>query len=164
MITTIQHEVYGPITYKENAWTGKKEITINGISLAKQKKNVYRYDNGENALSVTVQGNFLIGVKLVIANETIALTKAAAWYEIACSVAIFVLVLAWGNNAYLCSIFPIIGGAIGGFVSGLMAMLNLWAMKSIKKVGFKLAVALLMLIATVMICFVLAVAFLLLLV
>ena len=164
MITTIQHEVYGPITYKENAWTGKKEITINGISLAKQKKNVYRYDNGENALSVTVQGNFLIGVKLVIANETIALTKAAAWYEIACSVAIFVLVLAWGNNAYLCSIFPIIGGAIGGFVSGLMAMLNLWAMKSIKKVGVKLAVALLMLIATVMICFVLAVAFLLLLV
>ena len=164
MITTIQHEVYGPITYKENAWTGKKEITINGISLAKQKKNVYRYDNGENALSVTVQGNFLIGVKLVIANETIALTKAAAWYEIACSVAIFVLVLAWGNNAYLCSIFPIIGGAIGGFVSGLMAMLNLWAMKSIKKVGLKLAVALLMLIATVMICFVLAVAFLLLLV
>lgn len=160
MISTVQHALYGKITYDENFWTGKKAISINGVNLVKEQKNIYSYENGGNKIKVVVRGNFVMGVKLVIAEESIEMTKAATWYEIACSVAMFAFVLAWGNSVYLCSIVPIIGGAMGGFVGCLMSMVNLVAMKSIKNVAAKLAIWLAMFIATFGICFVLALIFL----
>ena len=156
----IEHALYGQIEYNENIWTGKRDISINGVKLIKDKKNTYIYDTGENKISVSVQGSIFAGIQLVVGKDIIEIEKKSAWYETACSIAIFVLVLIWGNNTYLCSIVPIIGGAIGGAISGGMAILNLRAMKSVKNVAVKLAVWLAMLIATLGICFVLAIVFL----
>ena len=156
----IEHPVYGQIEYNENIWTGKRDISINGVKLIKDKKNTYIYDTGENKISVSVQGSIFAGIQLVVGKDIIEIEKKSAWYETACSIAIFVLVLIWGNNTYLCSIVPIIGGAIGGAISGGMAILNLRAMKSVKNVAVKLAVWLAMLIATLGICFVLGIVFL----
>ena len=156
----IEHPVYGQIEYNENIWTGKRDISINGVKLIKDKKNTYIYDTGENKISVSVQGSVFAGIQLVVGKDIIEIEKKSAWYETACSIAIFVLVLIWGNNTYLCSIVPIIGGAIGGAISGGMAILNLRAMKSVKNVAVKLAVWLAMLIATLGICFVLGIVFL----
>lgn len=156
----IEHALYGQIEYNENIWTGKRDISINGIKLIKDKKNVYIYDTGENKISVFIQGSVFTGINLIVGKETIEIEKKAAWYETACSIAIFALVLIWGNNTYLCSIVPIIGGAIGGAISGGMAILNLLAMKSVKNVAVKFAIWFAMLIATLGICFVLAIVFL----
>ena len=138
----------------------KRDISINGVKLIKEKKNVYIYDTGENKISVSVQGSIFAGIQLVVGKDIIEIEKKSAWYETACSIAIFVLVLIWGNNTYLCSIVPIIGGAIGGAISGGMGILNLRAMKSVKNVALKLTIWLAMLIATLGICFVLAIVFL----
>ncbi|MBE6666573.1 MAG: hypothetical protein E7603_10265 [Ruminococcaceae bacterium] len=162
MTVTVSHEVYGQIVYNENIWNGKIEITVNGTKLTKIKRTKFIYDNGETKIDVTVKGNALMGAKLIIGDETIPVGKAPAWYEIACSISIFVIVTAWGNNPILCSIFPIVGGGIGGGISGLMAVLNLHAMKSKKRIAVKLGIWLAMLIATFAILFALAIVFLIL--
>ena len=162
MTVTVSHEVYGQIVYNENIWNGKIEITVNGTKLTKIKRTKFIYDNGETKIDVTVKGNALMGAKLIIRDETIPVGKAPAWYAIACSISIFVIVTAWGNNPILCSIFPIVGGGIGGGISGLMAALNLHAMKSQKNIAVKLGIWLAMLIATFAILFALAIVFLIL--
>ena len=156
MIVNLQHETFGPIVYDENVWTGKRRIFINGTEIKKIKKNLYEYQNGEEKLNVSVKGNFISGIKLIIGAETIDVERAANWYEALCSGLIFALILVWGNSVELCSIFPIIGGAIGGAVSGLMAFFNLLWMKSTDGVAKKLLIWVGMLVATVMICYVLA--------
>ena len=47
----VNHATLGEITYNENIWTGKRNITINGQELVKEKKNVYLYTNESGALS-----------------------------------------------------------------------------------------------------------------
>lgn len=157
----IEHALYGQIAYNENIWTGARGISINGIKLIKEKKNIYVYDTGEEKIKVAVQGNVYTGIRLKIGEETVEMEKKAIWYETACSISIFVLIMIWGNNPYLCSIVPIVGGAIGGAISGVMGFMNLLAMKACKNVALKLAVWLAMLIATLIICFVLALAMIL---
>ena len=160
----IEHTLYGQIAYNENIWTGARDISINGIKLIKEKKNIYVYDTGEEKIKVAVQGNMYTGIYLKIGEETVEVEKKAAWYETVCSVSIFVLIIAWGNSSYLCSIVPIIGGAIGGAISGAMGFANLFAMKACKNVALKLAVWFAILVATVIICFVLALAIILIMV
>lgn len=156
MRSIVQHETLGTIVYEESGWTGKKTILINNTPLVKQNKKLFLYSNGATSKSVHVTGNFLSGTKLIIDNETIEITPTAKWYEIACSVFIFVLNMIWGNNFTLCSIFPIVGGAIGGGISGLIAVGNMLAMKSVKKVWLKLAIWIGMTIAMLVVCFLLA--------
>ena len=78
--------------------------------------------------------------------------KWKTWYEIACSISIFALILVWGNSEYLYSILPVVGGAVGG----AMGFMNLLAMKSCKSVPAKLAVWVAMLLATLFLCFAVA--------
>ena len=101
------------------------------------------------------------GICLKIGEETVEVEQKATWYETACSISVFVLIMVWGNSSYLCSIVPIVGGAIGGAVSGAMGFTNLLLMKACKNVALKLAVWAAMLIATLIVCFVLALAIIL---
>ena len=99
MKTTIHHSTYGFITYEESAWTGKKIITIGGVTLVKIKKNVFQYTpmlgdpfatapEGEEStplpstVTVTVKGNYIGGASLVIGEETIPLTIKASALDI----------------------------------------------------------------------------------
>ena len=159
MTFTVNHTTYGLVEYTENFWTGKKDIVINGGKLVHVKKNIFVYQNGETKIDVEVRGNFMSGAKLIIGEETIMVGQKPAWYETVCSIAIFIVILTWGNSVYLCSIFPVIGGGIGGAVSGFMAILNLQAMKSAKSIVAKLCIWLGMLIATIVICFLIAALF-----
>lgn len=160
MTSSVSHPIYGTITYEESAMSGKRTLYVNGTKLVMKKKNEFLYEReGAEAIPVALKGSFLAGVKLVIGGETIAIVPAATWYEIVCSVLIFAFVLVWGNSVALCSIFPIVGGALGGAVSGAMAMVNLYVMKSVKNIWVKLGLWLGFLVATLAICFVLAVVF-----
>lgn len=163
MRSIVQHETIGSIVYEENFWTGKKNIFINDTPLVKQSKKLFLYSNGIENKTVHVTGNFVAGTKLVIGGETIEMVPSAKWYEIMCSIFIFVLNMVWGNSVALCTIFPVAGGAIGGAISGLIAVANLLVMKSVKSVALKLAIWLAMIVVMLFLCFIAALLFVLLL-
>ena len=148
----LQHAVYGVIDYEENFWTGKKEIFVNGTKLEKRDKTTFWMNMGAEEIVIRVQGGFLTGVSLLIGGEVLPVTPKSKWYELVCSAAIFVLILIWGNNPALCSILPIVGGAIGGAISGLAACVNLLAMRSAKSAVTKLFVWIGITAATVLVC------------
>ena len=138
MKTVIMHERLGEIVYEESAWTGRKSLTINGQRLTKSGRNIYQIPGGE---TVTLKGSFLLGTKLTIGTETVNLTQSIKWYEYALSIIPFILVLVWGNSVALCSIVPVVGGAIGGAIGGAAVVLNLLLIKKVKNIAFKVLIA-----------------------
>lgn len=148
----LQHAVYGAIDYEEDFWTGKKEILVNGTKLEKRDKTTFLMHVDAENVVIRVQGGFLTGVSLLIGGEVLPVTPKSKWYELVCSAAIFVLILIWGNNPALCSILPIVGGAIGGAISGLAACVNLFSMRSAKSVVTKLLIWIGNTVATVLVC------------
>lgn len=156
MKTSTHHIGYGQIEYDENIWTGKRELIVNGQKLTKQKKNLFLLNTENEAPECRVKGSFLTGVTLQVDQDVIELSMPCKWYEYFCSALIFVFVLVWGNAPALCRIIPLVGGAIGGAISGLSACFTLYLMKETKQVGLKLLVWLGMLIGTLLLCFVIA--------
>lgn len=156
MKASTHHVGYGQIEYNENFWTGKRELTIGGQKLLKKKKNVYTFNSETGNLDCRIKGSFLTGATLHIDQDVIQLSEPCKWYEIFCSVLIFAFVLIWGNIPQLCMIIPIVGGAIGGGISGLGACLSLFLMRQAKNVGSKLLVWLGIFAATVVLCFLIA--------
>lgn len=158
MKTSVVHPVYGEIVYEESAWTGKQSLTVNGAPLAKLGKKSYALCCGEEKITATIKGSYLFGAKLIVKGEEIRITPSAKWYEIASSLFIFVLIMAWGTSPELCQIVPIVGGAIGGAISGAMAVFNMLIMKSVKNPWLKLVSWIGMTAAAFVLCFAVAVA------
>ena len=148
MKTTIHHPTYGFITYEESAWTGKKIITIGGVTLVKIKKNVFQYTpmlgdpfatapEGEEStplpstVTVTVKGNYIGGVSLVIGEETIPLTIKASALDITLGVI----------PAALFFIF-ILSGALGGALSAAIGMGLVTLLKNRTKTIYKILISL----------------------
>ena len=148
MKTTIHHPTYGFITYEESAWTGNKIITIGGVNLVKIKKNVFQYTpmlgdpfatapEGEEStplpstVTVTVKGNYIGGVSLVIGEETIPLTNKASALDITLGVI----------PAVLFFIF-ILSGALGGALSAAIGMGLVILLKNCTKTIYKILISL----------------------
>ena len=148
MKTTIHHPTYGFITYEESAWTGNKIITIGGVNLVKIKKNVFQYTpmlgdpfatapEGEEStplpstVTVTVKGNYIGGVSLVIGEETIPLTIKASALDITLGVI----------PAVLFFIF-ILSGALGGALSAAIGMGLVILLKNCTKTIYKILISL----------------------
>ena len=122
----VQHSIYGEIVYNESFWTGKKALTINGVDAKPISKKEYMV----NEKRAILKGSFLTGSTLLIEGETIQLSPKAKWYEIILAIIPFLFLLTWGNSASLCSIFPVVGGAIGGALGGVGAVISLFLMKT----------------------------------
>ena len=99
----IQHPVYGEIMYNESIWTGKKALTVNGINAQPISKKEYMI-NEKKAL---LKGSYLTGISLSIEGDTIQLSPKTKWYEMVFAILPFLFLITWGNNATLCSIFPL---------------------------------------------------------
>ena len=152
MKTTIVKD-FGELTYEESFWTGKKKLSLNGKVLEKIDKNTFQYVDMEGKIkNVFLTGNFISGVKVNIEGQYLQLTSSATWYEYALAIAGFIIVLIWGNSPELCSIIPIVGGAIGGGISGSLGFCSLIAMKSTNNPLFKVLIGLGMILATMIVC------------
>ena len=151
MKSKVIHPVYGEIVYDENFWTGSKSLYVNGVKLNKISKNTFG-GQSEMAPIWTVSGNVLSGVKVIVNGETIVVDKKPAWYDIVLSSLIFILIMIWGNSVALCSIVPVIGGAIGGGISGIMLATNLIIIKKQSSILKKILITLGMMAATFVIC------------
>lgn len=135
-----KHETLGEIEYHESAWTGKKELSINGHNLEKVDKTSFKLISEEKELVAKIEGTYLSGSKLIVENQTVQITPAIKWYEVLLSVLIVAFVCIWGNVVALCQLVPILGGAIGGAISGLFAIVNMLVMKLTSKVWLKLLI------------------------
>lgn len=155
----VVQSTYGEITFIESFWTGKKQVLLNDQKLKKVDKNIFVFTDEEGKdIHVLLNGNYINGTTITIGSETIQATAKAKWYEYALAIMIFMIVLIWGNSKELCSIIPIVGGAIGGAINGVMSFSTLIIMKPIKNVLVKILIALGMLAATIAICFVVLLA------
>lgn len=149
MKQVVQHETIGEIVYEESAWTGKKTLTINGEQLQKKDKTTFVTNSGEQ---VALNGNFLKGASITVGGETIQIIPAVKWYEVVLSILPFLLIMIWGNVVELCLIVPVVGGAIGGLISGVFSVSNLIIIKRVDKIWLKVLISLGMLAATFGIC------------
>lgn len=155
----VVQSTYGEITFIESFWTGKKQVLLNDQKLKKVDKNIFVFTDEEGKdIHVLLNGNYINGTTITIGSETIQATAKAKWYEYALAIMIFMIVLIWGNSKELCSIIPIVGGAIGGAINGIMSFSTLIIIKPIKNVLVKILIALGMLVATIVICFVVLLA------
>ena len=144
MKADIRDETYGNITYTESFWTGSKSLYINGSRLKKVSKNTFSYCEGEEGGEklFVVKGNYLTGIKLCVEGRLIPVLPCVKWYEIVLSVVSFALVMVWGNSVALCSILPVVGGAVGGGISGAFTVGNMLIIKRINNIWLKIVVSL----------------------
>lgn len=152
MKESIQHPVYGQIVYEESFWTGKKSITVNGVSAPVVSKNKFMIDGKE----ATLKGNFTGGVSMSIEGETIQLTPKSKWYESALAVIPLVFLLTWGNSVELCAIFPVVGGALGGLLGALGGIMSHNYMRRQKNPLLKVLIGLVAAAATIFVAYLLA--------
>lgn len=101
-----------------------------------------------------------MGAKAHIGSDVIELLPSIKWYEVLMSILPFVLILIWGNSIALVNIIPVVGGAVGGAISGLLSMTNLLLIKGIKQIWLKIIISIAMLGATFLICYLVALAIL----
>ena len=158
----VNHDVYGEICLEEGFWTSKKSVTINGVALnqigkMKYGQCTYEYETEEGKKKVTAKGSFSSGIQLTIDGETIQMGKGAAWYEIAACALMWIVMLVWGIVPSLYTIWPILGGALGGALHAILAMTALLAMKSTKKIALKFVIWLGMFIGAMILSGVLAI-------
>lgn len=142
MKTSITHPTCGTICYEENIWTGKKTIQINGQMLEKgRNKKTFLWNTGATTEEVLVKGSFVGGLTLTIGQQSITVVEKPTAAEYLLSALPLLLMLIWGNSVALCSIVPVIGGAIGGAMGGLAFVIALQKMRS-KTVSGKILTAL----------------------
>ena len=151
-------EKYGNILYEESFWTGRKRITINGKVMKATSKTTFELQNEEEEIKALIIGNLLKGMTLKVDEEKFEVYAKSSWYEYVLAFMGVVLVIVWGNSVELCSIVPVIGGAIGGGISGLLAVLSLMTMKKVNNPLLKVLIGLGMFVGTFLICMLLGVA------
>ena len=117
----IQHEKYGTIEFSEGNIIANRKITVNGQELEKKSNKLFYLDNDT---PVTVTGSLFSGVKLEINGDKVQISNPGKWYEIAIYIIGFVILLVWSNSYALCSILPMIGGAIGGLLYAIPAVIG----------------------------------------
>lgn len=142
---TVMHDVYGELCCEEGFWTSKKTVTINGVALkriGKTRKGIttYEYETAEGTKQVVAKGAFTSGITLTIDGETIVMDKGAAWYEIAACVLMWTVMLVWSNVPFLYTIWPILGGGIGGALHAILALVAMLGMKSTKNIALKFVI------------------------
>ena len=153
MTVLTQHQSYGEIIYKESFWTGKKSLTINGVDAQPVSKKEFVLEEKR----IIIKGNYLTGIVLHLDGDTVRISEQTKWYEFILSIIPFIFLLTWGNNATLCSIFPVVGGALGGAIGGIGLITSLFLMKKTKAPIVKVLIGLGVAVATVLIAFLIAI-------
>ena len=148
----VQHPIYGEIVYNESFWTGKKTLTINGVYAQPVSKKEFTAEGKK----LVIIGSSLMGLILQIDNDIVEISSKPKWYEIVFAVLPLIFLLTWGNSAALCSVFPVVGGAIGGALGGIGSITSLLLMKKAKSLLTKMLIGIGAFVVTVLIAFVLA--------
>ena len=142
--------------YIENFWTGKKQVFINDVELKKDNKTTFSGVVGESHVILNLYGNFLTGLDLSCGGQTINLVPKSLWYEYTLAIIAAMLCIVWGNSIELCKIIPIVGGAIGGAISGLGFFMTMVCSKKTEKIFEKVLIGLAGIALTFLTCYIVA--------
>lgn len=153
MKSIVNHEIFGELVYDESVLTGKRRIFQNGVELDSLSKTEYLID-GKNA---TLAGNYMLGASLTVDGEVIELVAKPKWYEFVLAILPFIVIMVWGNNIVLCSIFPVVGGAIGGLIGGLGALMSMVFMKKTANPLYKILIGVGMILLSMLLSFIVAI-------
>ena len=162
MKETVVNQKYGIVVYEENDWTGARSVTFSNYLLVNVDKQTYTFNDGEESHIVKIVGSAFTGVKLVVDNvEEIEMTKPTLWYEYIFAVLPFAFVMIWQFMPLdIYFTFPIVGGAIGGAISGGLGFASLAIMKKTNNPLFKVLIGLAFFILVAVICYIVAYAML----
>lgn len=143
----------GTIAYEESFWTGKKTITVNNeVAVKKDRKTFLIHQNGAE-VPLTLKGDYLQGVRLVYREESYPLIDQTRWYEYFLVAIPFLFVVTWGNIPVCVEWFPIVGGAVGGFISGVFEAVGLFLSKMVRKPLYKILIELACGIVAILLCY-----------
>ena len=110
--------------YEENAWTGKRSLTVNGVPLTKTGKRQFSVTKEDGTVSyITVKGSFLSGISLLTSEGEVVLVKNK-WYD---WVLIFLPMVGIVVGVAGCGA---IGGALSAFFGLLGAFVNATLLRS----------------------------------
>ncbi len=151
-------ENIGTVRYEESVWAGKKTLFVDDVKLTKKSKTTFEYVKDEVVTQFSLEGNILKGVNLVVNGAKYEILQKTAWYEYIVAFIGTVFVLIWGNVPALCEIFPVVGGAIGGLIGALGAILGIYMMRVSRKPVIRLLIGLAGSILAVLICFLIGLA------
>ena len=152
MVKSFMSELYGLIEYEESSWTGKKKVKVNGAELKPLDKTSFMLEHKSTMITVKVVGNFFKGAILQIGDEEYEISPKSLWYEYVLALLPFIFVMIWGNSAVLCSIIPVLGGAISGGISGALGIVSMSKMKTTTNPLVKVAYGLVFILITIVIC------------
>ena len=93
---------------------------------------------------------------MTIDGQVVELTPSVKWYEYLLSILPFVLIMVWGNSVELCLLVPVVGGAVGGLVSAIFCMVNLFVIKKFKPWWIKVLISIATLGLTFLVCYLIA--------
>lgn len=153
----IQDEKYGVIVYSESFWTGKKELFVQNQLLVKVAKNQFCLTQGNEKVYFYIKGNSALGVDITVEGRTHNVIPKTKWYEHLLAWSIVFINIVMGNIPAMLAVFPVVGGAIGGFISAIFACLCLSTIKKQDKILFKVLIALGFHIASLLSCFIIAI-------
>jgi len=136
------HPIYGEIAVEESFWTGKKTVYVNGNMLEQVGKNDFAIKNDQGIVYLSLKGNMMTGIKAIISGEEIKIGGSPKWYELVVLIVAFIFNFIWGLSANLCSIIPIVGGAIGGGINGFVLAIGYVIMRKTQKPLFKILIGL----------------------
>lgn len=152
MRAEVQHPTYGSIVYEESL-VGRRELSIGGVSLRRISSTDFEYlAPGEPPTAVRLRGSYLSGVSLNMNGEEIPVVVKMQWYEVVLSVLIFAAVMVWSSVPSLIRILPVVGGMVGGAISGVITVVNLILIKSLHAVWLKVMVTAGMILAALAVC------------
>ncbi len=158
MRSAINHPTHGVIICEESFWTGKKSLIVNGFLANRISRKEFEL-NGKTYL---LKGSVYTGLTMTVDGEIIVLAPRPKWYEFVLFILPIVFMLTWGNSVELCSIFPVVGGALGGVLGALFGCASLSLMKRSDRPLGKILIGLGLFAASVATSFVLAIMIILL--
>lgn len=140
------------LTYEESFWTSKKNIYIDNVETKKISKVEFKY--GENLeKTILIKGNFLKGVQVVVDEKEYEVSPKTTWYQYIIFILPIVFIITWGAVPQLVAIFPVVGGAIGGFISALFSVFGLILGKKIKNKAISVGAQIAFSILAILICY-----------
>ena len=148
-----EHPELGKIVYQESFWTGRRSILVNGTALTRHNNKQF----GNDEIKATVMGNLFSGIVINFSGTFVAMSQKTLPIEYILSFFPVLLIIIWANSPKLYSIIPIIGGAIGGGVSGGCGAVALIYMKLRKNIYGKILVAVISLVVAFILCNIIAV-------
>ena len=147
------------LVFDENPITGNISLSLDGQLLEKRNKKEFILKQNEEEIKLIYTGNRVSGSQLKVGDKTYPVLDKQPVYIWPIAVLPFLLVMIFSSIPALAKNgFPVVGGAIGGGISGLLSVLSFYMMTTTKKPLFKILIGLAFTLGTVLICYLLGLA------